>query len=554
MATPSDAAGHGSKGSTLAAWLGVVLLAALIGLVFLPNLRNGLVADDWILLARAAHAHTLADALGFFSFRDAPGWFMRPVQIFLIWALFQAGGSQPLAFHLASALLELANAALVGVLAFRVLMPTVRTRRVALILAALCASLFLFNWSHHETIFWASASNELLVAFFGFLTLLLAIHTVRTPASWSRSAAVWLAGLVCYALALLSKESAVTLPAEVALFLAYFHLVDPHPRRSSWRASGVAIASLLLVTAGWAWAYVSTSPGGSEAVARGGLTLIDYGSPIDLAVRFMQHLNGNFLGLDLLNSWMGALRVELGALAALSILALLRRRFSWLLALGWMILAVAPYAVMTSVAVVRRHVPITTLGIQADRYLYSPSAGAALLLITSGQWLLDEIHGVGLPALEQMTGGMLALVLAALLCLNVYILTWFGAEWKTAGAIAQETIQEVRTVVRRPAAGSTLCLAGLPDAYEGKYVWRNGIGSALRLTFSRDDFAVRDTVEPALPAAPPLDRLLGRDYEIKALRASPRFRAPSLDAAGCSYRFRYDDAIRRLANLDHSGR
>jgi len=97
-------------------------------------------------------------------------------------------------------------------------------RRIGWRLSALMAIFFALQERYHEAVIWYSALPELLVFCFGLLTLLFWIRWLNSP----EPAALALApALACFCLALLSKESAVT----VVLLMLIFVVSESSQRR-----------------------------------------------------------------------------------------------------------------------------------------------------------------------------------------------------------------------------------------------------------------------------------------------------------------------------------
>ena len=172
----------------------LLLLAGLCAIAYAPALNLPLMEDDYPnisqALAFASPGAPLADPV--FRLRTTSYWVMRP--------LYQTFHLAPFAYHAVSLLLHVANTWLV----YFALLAWPQTRRAAL----WAAGFFAVHEGHQEAIMWFSAINELLQFFFGGLALLL----------WSRGRAWIAASLVCFALALISKESAVVFLLALPLF------------------------------------------------------------------------------------------------------------------------------------------------------------------------------------------------------------------------------------------------------------------------------------------------------------------------------------------------
>ncbi len=132
----------------------------------------------------------------------------RPLAVASFAVDYALWGNHPLGFHLTNLLINGANAALLLVLLARLFgaMPG-RTGPLAL---AFCALLYAFHPVHTEAVNMVVGRTELLAAMFGLLTFICHLND-------------WKAGAVlCFSLALLSKEIAITIPAMIFAYEWFF--------------------------------------------------------------------------------------------------------------------------------------------------------------------------------------------------------------------------------------------------------------------------------------------------------------------------------------------
>ena len=182
--------------------IALVLLGLLAVLAYGPSLTIPLMEDDYPNLSQTLGAGlgtTLADPI----FR------VRATSYGLMWLLWRWAGVAPLAYHVASLVLHIANTWLL----YGVCLAWPRMRAAAF----WAAGFFAVAEGHQEAVMWFSAVNELWLFLFGMGALLCLLRR-RTAA-----------GLALFALALLSKESA-------AAVLALFPLVMP---AAEWRRNFV---------------------------------------------------------------------------------------------------------------------------------------------------------------------------------------------------------------------------------------------------------------------------------------------------------------------------
>jgi 4-amino-4-deoxy-L-arabinose transferase-like glycosyltransferase len=214
-------------------------IGVVAGLVYLPALASGFNADDYLILWRIKSIAGLDAPLGYFQFAFYE--YFRPLT-FLSHALdWRIWGPNPAGFHLTNLLLHAANAMLVYRLAHRLFPGS----------AALVAGLFFaVHPSAHEVVYWIAARFDLLATFFVLVAL----------ACLTRRGAAWFAaGLATFAMALLAKESAISL---LIIVPAWDNFID----KRSLRETFSRLLPLLVVVA----VYAAVRTLGADLAAAGG--------------------------------------------------------------------------------------------------------------------------------------------------------------------------------------------------------------------------------------------------------------------------------------------
>ncbi len=201
-------------GSKLIAFL-IVLLSVVI---YLPFLALPLLPDDYlqVMLARKYGPISAWGALA-----NDPLYRSRATSLILTYWTDTVFGFSRLAFGISSIVLHAVNALLVYALG--------NACRIGWRLSALTAVFFVLQERHHEAVIWYSALPELLAFCFSLSTLLLWIRWLHSPET---SVLAWVGALACFCLALLSKESAVS----VILLMLLFVVSESSQRRRSLRA------------------------------------------------------------------------------------------------------------------------------------------------------------------------------------------------------------------------------------------------------------------------------------------------------------------------------
>jgi hypothetical protein len=166
--------------------LALLALAAVVA--YAPMLTIPLFEDDFPNLWQAQQLGSPADAL---TLLHNPVFRLRATSFWIMFLLWRIGKLAPPVYRLASLSLHILNTWLV----YGICLAWPRMRAAAF----WAAGFFAIAEGHQEAVVWFSAINELLQFFFGMGAL------------WCYLRNRWLAGTAWFALALLSKESAVVI-------------------------------------------------------------------------------------------------------------------------------------------------------------------------------------------------------------------------------------------------------------------------------------------------------------------------------------------------------
>lgn len=348
------------------------VLALLCLLAYLPSLSLPLLEDDYANIWAAEHYGPITGEP--LMFHDGVARVRATVHwtLYLVWKFFRL---TPWAFRASSLILHIACVWLL----YAICLAWPRMRAGAFWAAAF----FAVHEGHQEAIMWLSGNSELLQWFFGGAALLCWIKAcwIKSVGSQRREWFLQLAGVILYALALLSKESAF-------IFVPLFALVTP---LKDWRKRALYLLPYVLL-AGIAVISVALTRGHSFRFSDGSFSLH---APVWLT------LPRNF----------GRVMWIWGVISA-ALLFFTRAepavRKSALLAMGWIAVALFPYSFLTYSS----QIP--------SRQIYLASVGLSLL------FGLGAVHGRelirGLPRLRQEV--ITAAVVLAVLGHNVgYI--WF---------------------------------------------------------------------------------------------------------------------------------
>ncbi len=357
-----------------------LVLAVIALAVYLNTVGFDFVYDDLYLVAENAEVHTLRNPARFFLAPMKEVTY-RPL-VYLWFALDHAiAGGRPWFFHLENVLLHVA----VTLLVYRLLLA------VAGETAWLAALLFAVTPIHTEVVANVISRTELLSA----LLALAALLTLKR---------VWLAALL-FLLALMSKESAVAVPALALLLFYRFTVPREHggapaaapvskpfltPRRAALLTAAFAAALAVFMVLRWhAIRHVGWPPLAmldnplmySDLSTRLRTGLMVLGQNLVLSVA-PYHLSADytFPQTRLITRWLDAqfilwTTVLLAAIAAA--LAAWRTRPNLARGLAWWLVAILPLSNLLLV------MPM----IRAERWLYLPSVGTCLVMAEL-LWLL----------------------------------------------------------------------------------------------------------------------------------------------------------------------
>jgi protein O-mannosyl-transferase len=245
-----------------------VFLIALIA--YLPSLRNGFAYDDVQVIQLDSRAHDVSRALRFFA---EPYWeneelgLYRPVTSISYALDWRIGGGHPAWFHLVNGVWN-AAACTVAFLLLATFVP--------LGPAMLGALVFALHPVHVEAVANVVGRAELMAAFFSLAALLVWVRSPRGARAGPRRLG---ALALLYGLALLSKESAVMLPALLVLSAAAQGVLTPSTAARWLREHAVTLALLAAVTLGFLIARTAVLGGLTPPIVDPVLDVADSAGP-----------------------------------------------------------------------------------------------------------------------------------------------------------------------------------------------------------------------------------------------------------------------------------
>ena len=418
-------------------WLLLLLPAVTVGARLMAG--GFFLSDDFDLLL----AVRSSGPLGLWSIAQDGGFFrpLTSLSLYLDWRLW---GTEPAGYFLVNTLLHGLCSLSVVWLARALRCPREMALGAGLLFAAMPC--------HAEPLAWIACRGDLLAALLGLVSLALALHLRGAPGYRGR-----LLSLLCFGGALLSKESAVTLP----LVLLALELARRGRCRAPWSRALVRCLphlGLLVAYAAARQIVIGTLVGGYGAAVH-----------LDLAPRRVLTNLVLFPLRTLLPPvglrWAVAALVVLCAAVALYLWRRARRNAGDDDPRPQIPVVASGIAFLLSVVPVLnlRLDPHTTEG---ERLLYLPSALAALCLalllarVVRRRWLLPVLATVLLP--------------------GAVLLHHSTGKWLEAGQIAHGMTRQL-LLLRPPSGAGRLVLLNVPESLRGAYIFRNGLPAALEL-------------------------------------------------------------------------
>lgn len=445
--------------------LTLLSLWILVFVLFGGTIRHNFNSDDYLAIHHALSDLTSspAEALAEFA-RPTWGLYYRPFIKFFFEASARSFGLWPGAYHLASLICYVLLCLEVYVIA---LLLTKKWRA-----ATAAAIIFMTSGSHGEALFWISSLNGVVENVFTLAALIFFIL-------WRQKGkkGFYALSLALFALALLTKESAISLP--IILLLYDFLLggkvgwVDATKRsaRSCWPFAAVGLGFILLRSAVMKQAHLPPPLVTFEwrtLLAGPWYSVVMTLSPVNWshALHWFDAIAGTRALLYLIIA---------AVLLALTVVPLALRRFRIAFLMLWILAAAAP---------------LFALGLfPSERHVVFSSAGAAVFLSVVFFGLSERI------ARKSGTASIaLAFIFtAAFAAPSCVSLKQTQNMWKQASNAANDIIEQTMAAYPHPAENTTFFFLNIPDSIGGAFVFRfENLQPALRLYYKDESIdAVR---------------------------------------------------------------
>ncbi len=402
--------------------LGILTVAAVVAIAYLPALRLGFYGDDWIFYDIAGRLSWSDYLVKYFDPRVQTAWY-RPVQGVLFRLEYLAFGTNTLGYHLVNVLIHLACCLLL----FAVLKRATNNRRVAMVAALIFAALP----TAALAVFWPGVIDALETLFYlAAVWFWLGYLQNGRPRDYALAFAAFL-------LALFTKEIGVTLP--VSLLLVEWFVARQPIRLVSLRRY---IPFLVVWLGYFPLEYIVTRRsvfvnqiGYAPDVARFALNLVDY-------LAMLAFPWGFFAPLSYL--WLAVVA------AVLAYLILARKYYALIPPIAGATLAI---------------LPVVPFPFVASRFLYLAVVASAILMALAFEWALRR------------TSRLLFFVLAGVVVIGSMMISSAAAdfgEWARVSRVPFRNVSQWHPApsndtlyyfVRPPVPGSNL---------SGMFLWRFG--------------------------------------------------------------------------------
>lgn len=483
-------AGQAGKQRNVLGVFGILAIGAAAVIPYLHSLGIGFLSDDFGIVDAVREAESPLDML-----RMRPYvLFYRPLSELVWWAGVRLWGGDPVGYHLLSMALHAGSSMLVCVLAARLIGNAYAAYAAGLIFAV--------HPIHVEPVVWIASQPDLLAAALSLLSLLLVEGYLR--AATRRSRTLCIAGaLVAFALALLSKESALALPGVVAARAAM------GPPAGRWRRVAVVGGSygvMLLAFIGWRFSALGRV-GGYDLRLGFWNTALPAAALRQLELFFFP-IKTTFIA-DTGGQWLlGAvvLVMALGLLWCLAGLTRVPARRLWFY-LGYLVVMSLPVWTLAAA------MPNT---MENSRFAYLPTVALA--------WLFGDV-AAGRRSADQRSRLVTAGIVAAATALTVsYVMPWRLADRMTGRILADA--ERVVSTLPQDVTEPVIFVTGLPQTAYGAQLFRNGFAAALGERLARPVLVhvVESKGDPSGLSAKVfrLSQLFPGEYELAWREASER--------------------------------
>ncbi len=451
-----------------------LVLFLLACLPYANTLLGSFVYDDHYQVVENPYVHSFRYLPKIFgttvwSFQGAQGTtnYFRPMMSFGYLLFYQIAGPVPFSFHLASVVLH----ALVVLLVFCVLR-RLSGERIALI----AAGLFALHPIHTESVAWIAGVTDLELALFYLLAFLFYLR-LEEPAS---GIGIRAAMCGCFAIALLSKEQAITLPVLATLF-EYFYREDREKTSARQKISRYAplwaTVALYLTVRGillGGVASIAARPGlswyeiGLSAISLIGAYLWKLLWPAQLSAFYVFHKSSHLLDRNVLLGLLGL------CLCGVVFVLLWQRAHMVSFAFVFLFLPLGPVL----------NARWMSASVFAERYLYMPSIGFCWLVA----WAAVRLWRAEGPSFLRPLSRVTPILLAAIAFPYAVKTVARNRDWRTEETLFKKTLEQGDASLIRNNLGALYFNENNLDGAEQE--WLEALGAGPENAFALDNLAL----------------------------------------------------------------
>ena len=441
--------------------IAAIMLTCMVFFLFAGSLDVGFIGDDYYFLDSSDTLPKVFESFTSDWFWRDPAFigarFYRPMQILLTYIEHQLlWGDNAWGYHLDLLIIHIANSILAALLAGLLLSESGVKKRFWLIWAA--GFIFAMHPRHTESICMINGRTDSLCALFY-------IGSLAAYVAWRQHGNRLALGgsLVSFALSLLSKEMAISLPVILVIYeiTRYRQEIISNVNTRLFyylRATGFHWALFIIIFGiVRTWALSGYIFGKSSYITPFTTTKIYLLSICKLSTvlvvpfeTIFHHMAERFILSPNMYGWLFLALASTGL-----IFSIYRGQRIWSLGLSiWFVSAVPVLTQLTEM--------YTTL---SERYIYIPSIGIALIMVD----ILYRASRIN-KYLSCVIWGILAIWLAAAIPLN-----WkYVSQWRISGAESRSIIEQIEKLDQERPSDESFCIISVPNLYEGKYIINTG--------------------------------------------------------------------------------
>jgi len=433
----------------------VIAVYFFVGLIlYSPVIKGFFVSDDfdWIGRAKDLSVQTFfiknADGV-----RDAGVY--RPITSFSFWVNYKIHKLNPIPYHLTNIIFFIGTAFLIYVL--------LKKLKANNFVAYLAGVFFLIIPSHPEAVSWISGRGDVLTTFFYLLALISYIHFRE-----NNKLKYYIFSLVCFVMAILAKEMAMSLPAIIFVYEILWQWKKENKNLQIRKLFLLLLPFCIILAAYFVARYLTTN--------------IFFGlySNAHVAFKPLNYLSNLWTALAV-NFFTGEIRTLVIAkiiwryqlilsILVIPVIYFGYKKFQnnckiWLFAISFFILSAAPILSLS----------FSKTTDEGDRFAYLSSVAVAIILAIIIAYIKNLFSNGKQRIIFIFLFAFCSFYLSSILVLK-------NTQWRAASDLAYGLLMNFEKHVNFSKTQGVVIL-GMPDNISGAQIWRNGWHRALSLYY-----------------------------------------------------------------------